>query len=126
MHGQEFIRLGISVEINLTQEENELPPKDIEVYLWLPTVDGYAPSQIAMDTGTLVIHSSLMNNKGVYVHCKNGHGRSPTLIAAYLVRFEQKSPEEAMALVCEKRPEVHFETAQIDALKRFAEGRGNG
>ncbi|MBI2103657.1 hypothetical protein HYT59_01490 [Candidatus Woesebacteria bacterium] len=49
IHGEEFKALGIGFEINLSRENNELPPKDMEVgYLWLPVTDGYAPTQLQL------------------------------------------------------------------------------
>ncbi len=120
IHAEEFKKLGVSVELNLSQEENELPPKDIETYVWLPVVDGYAPSQIQLNIGVGVIHEAVKSGKVVYVHCKNGHARSPSLAAAYLMKFEGKSLLEAEKLICEKRPEVHIEESQRKALEEFS------
>ena len=119
IHGEEFRALGVSVELNLSQESNELPPKDIETYLWLPVVDGYAPSQMQLDIGTSAMHEAIKNGKVIYVHCKNGHARSPSMVAAYLMRFEGKSLEHALYLVKEKREEVHIEESQRKALVEF-------
>ncbi len=121
IHAEKFRLLNVSVEINLSDEENELPPKEIESYTWLPTVDGYAPSPAQLNIGTSVINEAVMSGKNVYIHCKNGHGRSPALVAAYLVRFQGKTVEEALALIKEKRGEIHIEKTQIDALKAFLE-----
>ncbi len=121
IHGEEFRALGVSVELNLSQEYNELPPKNLETYVWLPVPDGYAPSQAQLDLGTSVINEAVMSGKIVYVHCKNGHARSPSLIVAYLMRFKAMSMEEALALIKKARAEVHVEDTQIAALKEFAQ-----
>lgn len=122
IHGEEFKQLGVGFEINLSRENNELPPKDMEIgYLWLPVVDGYSPTQLQLDIGTSAMHEAIKDGKKVYVHCKNGHGRSPTLVTAYLVRFEKKSAEDAEALICEKRSEVHIEDVQRSELSKFQE-----
>src|SRR3990172_7355755 len=63
IHAEQFKKLGVSVELNLSQEENELPPKEIETYLWLPVTDGYAPSQAQLDIGTSAIHAAIKNSK---------------------------------------------------------------
>ena len=55
----------------------------------------------------------------VYVHCKNGHGRAPTLVAAYLTR-KGKPPAEAEAFIKSKRPSIHLEEAQRAALRYFS------
>ena len=119
IHGEEFKSLGVSVEMNLSEEENELPPKNIETYIWLPVVDGYAPSQMQIEIGTSAMDLAIKKGKVVYVHCKNGHARSPSLVVAYLVKFAGMSLEDAYKLIKEKRPESHIEESQKKALEEF-------
>lgn len=119
IHGEEFKSLGVSIEMNLSQEANEIPPKDIEGYIWLPVIDGYAPSQSQLAIGTSIIKEAIDAGKKVYVHCKNGHGRSPSMVAAYLIRFEKMSVDQVLSLIKEKRPESHMEESQIKALEEF-------
>jgi protein-tyrosine phosphatase len=119
LHADEFKRLGVSVEINLSYENNELPPKTLEAYLWLPVVDGYAPSEMQLLIGSTAIHDALQAGKKVYIHCRNGHGRSPALVAAYLMRYKGMSIEEASNTIKIKRPESHLEKVQISALSEF-------
>jgi len=121
IHGEEFKKLGVSVEVNLSLENNELPPKDIEAYLWLPVTDGHAPTQHQLESGICFMDSMVKAGKKVYVHCRNGHGRSPTLVVAYLMHYKNMSFEEAKKLICEKRPEAHIEKTQEKALREFAQ-----
>lgn len=120
LHKDEFERLDVSVEINVSAENNELPPKDIEMYLWIPVVDGYAPSEMQLLSGSSVMHAAISAGKKVYVHCRNGHGRSPALVASYLMRYQGLSLEDASKTIKLKRPESHLEKVQIDALTSFA------
>ena|SRR3990167_9441139 len=120
IHGEEFKALGVDVEINLSAERNELPPKELEVaYCWLPTVDCTAPSATQLDMGTAVMHEVIKDGRVVYVHCTNGHGRSPTMVAAYLIRFGRKPLGEALAQISQGRPEAHIEETQKAALEEF-------
>ncbi len=119
LHEDEFKQLGVSVEINLSYENNELPPKSLESYIWLPVVDGNAPSETQLLIGTSVLDSAIQNGKKVYVHCRNGHGRSPALVAAYLMRYKGMPIEEAEEVIKTKRPESHLEKVQIEALTAF-------
>lgn len=121
LHAEQFKTLGVSVELNLSQEENELPPSNIETYIWLPVVDGYAPSPVQLDIGASAIADAISNGKKVYVHCKNGHGRSPSIIAAYLIRYKGYKLDEVIELIENKRPEAHMEEIQTKALRKFAE-----
>jgi dual specificity MAP kinase phosphatase len=120
IHGEEFRALGVTVEINLSAENNELPPKDIESYTWLPVVDGYSPNQMQLEVGTSIMDTAIRDGKKIYVHCKNGHGRSPSLICAYFIRFGGMDLEEAISLVKKKRPEVHIEDTQRRELVEFS------
>lgn len=120
VHTEEFKKLGVCGEINLEVEHPELPPKSIDVYLWIPTEDHRAPSGDQLMIGTAAMKQMVELGNTVYVHCKNGHGRSPTLVAAYLIRYEGKTVEEAIETVRVKRPEVHLEEGQVAALREFA------
>lgn len=120
IHGEEFKKLGVKSEINLSLENNELPPKDgMESYTWLPVVDGHSPSLKQLNMGTCMMNEIINSGEKIYIHCRNGHGRSPTLVAAYLIRFEGKTAEEAERLIKEKRPEIHIENNQRTVLEEY-------
>ena len=120
IHSEEFKKLGVSVEINLSAENNELPPKDMEIgYTWLPVIDGCAPSLEQLEMGTCLIDTAVNMGKTVFVHCKNGHARSPTLVVAYLMKYKKMNVEEAIKFISEKRPETHIEESQRKALEEF-------
>jgi len=119
IHSVEFKKLGINSEINLSSEKKEIPPDGIDSYSWIPVVDGYAPNQSQLDIGTSIINEAVKENKKIYIHCKNGHGRSPTLIVAYYMLFGKMNLEEAESLIKKKRPEIHIEDTQRQELRKF-------
>ncbi len=119
VHSEEFKELGVCVELNLDNERKEIPPDDIESYSWLPVVDGYAPTQIQLAIGSSIINESVRRKKVVYVHCRNGHGRGPTMVVAYLIRYEGYDVDQAIKLIKEKRPEIHIEKNQMEVLRKF-------
>lgn len=121
IHGEEFRSLGISVELNLSAERNELPPKELEAYTWIPVVDGYSPTQEQLDMGTCLMHEAIKGGKMVFIHCKNGHGRSPTMVAAYLIRFQGFGVNDAEEFIAKMRPEIHIEDIQKKELEKFQE-----
>lgn len=121
IHGPEFEALGILVELNLSVEKKEIPPDGIDVYTWLPVADGYPPTPEQLNIGSSIINEAVSSGKKVYVHCKNGHARSPTMVAAYLVRFQGKTVDEAIGLIKRNRPETHIEENQKQALEAFKE-----
>lgn len=109
--------LGIQADIDLEEERQEQTP-GMDTYLWLPVKDHFAPTQEQLDSGVAVIDSLVKNRKKIYMHCKNGHGRSPTLLAAYFIN-QGKKVEEAISMIKEKRLEIHLEEVQIQALKVY-------
>ncbi len=87
-------------------------------FLWLPVKDHRAPTNGQFELGVASLDYFVRNGIKVYVHCKNGHGRAPTLVVAYLV-FKGMPLGKALALVKERRPLMHLEEAQIKALGLF-------
>ncbi|MBI1863603.1 dual specificity protein phosphatase family protein [Candidatus Woesebacteria bacterium] len=119
IHGEEFEELKILVEINLSVEKKEIPPDGIDIYSWIPTPDEYPSTSDQFDIGTAIINEAVRLNKNVYVHCKLGHGRSPTMVCAYFIRYKGYSLSKALEFVKEKRPEIHIHERQIQALEEY-------
>ena len=51
-----------------------------------------------------IINTSLKNNKGVLVHCKNGHHRSAAVIAAYMIKYVNYDYLNAIQRIKKLRP----------------------
>ena len=83
----------------------------------LPVVDYEPPSQEQLLIGAGMLKELVDNNIKVYVHCKRGHGRSPTLVAAYFI-LERPSASKASKRVRDKR-RIHLRLSQIKVLKEF-------
>ncbi|MBL7036297.1 dual specificity protein phosphatase family protein [Candidatus Microgenomates bacterium] len=118
-HTQALTDLGITAEIDL-EKEGQNPVAEIEIYLRLPTVDKTAPSVPQIKAGVALIDRMVNIDKKVYVHCKFGHGRSPTLVAAFLIS-KGKTVSEAIETIKKNRPEVHLNEIQMKALKEFSD-----
>lgn len=121
IHSVDFKKLGVCVEINLDDTRKEIPPDDIESYTWMPVVDGYPPNEIQLSLGTSLMNEAIIGGRTVYIHCRNGHGRSPTLVAAYLIRYKGMSVDEAEKFIKKSRPEIHIEKKQKKALEKFSQ-----
>ena len=105
---------GIEADISLEADSVDTP-FGVQFYLWLPVEDHTAPSKEQTEVGVNVLETLVRLKKKVYVHCKNGHGRAPTLVAAYLVR-QGKAPEEAVRLLKSKRASIHLKDVQLAML----------
>lgn len=110
---------GITADISLEKESIDTP-FGVDYYLWIPVEDHTPPTPDQMQLGVSALQTLVAMNKKVYVHCQNGHGRAPTLVAAYLVSTG-KTPEEAEAFIQEKRPVIHLEESQRQAIKNFSQ-----
>lgn len=108
---------GITADISLEQDKLDAP-FGVEFYLWMPVADHTAPNPDQLILGALALEQFVAMGRKVYVHCKNGHGRAPTLVAAYLI-FNDYKVQEAMSLIKKMRPATHFQDAQIKALEEF-------
>lgn len=116
-HGMKLKDLGAMVDISLEFEKTEVPD-DLDTFLWLPTKDHQSPSLTQLHIGTGAIVEAVERKYPVYVHCKNGHGRSPTLVIAYFIRTGM-SADQAQAAVAAKRPEIMLTEPQKEMLKKF-------
>ncbi|PIN73930.1 protein phosphatase [Candidatus Woesearchaeota archaeon CG10_big_fil_rev_8_21_14_0_10_45_16] len=112
-----LVKKGISADISLEQERVD-KPFGVSYYCWLPTKDHTPPDRKQLLIGVQLLTSLISHKEKAYVHCQRGHGRAPTLVAAYLIS-QGKSVEDAIDLIKKKRPSIHLEKNQILALKRF-------
>jgi protein-tyrosine phosphatase len=72
-------------------------------YLHLPTRDGYPPTLEQIRQGVAFIDQQVRAGHAVYIHCKIGVGRAPTLAACYLVS-QGLAPTEAWSAIRRVRP----------------------
>lgn len=110
-------RDGVSADMSL--EEGRLDaPFGVEFYVWIPVKNHEAPTEDQLDFGVSVLEKVIAMQKKAYVHCKNGHGRAPTLIAALLIK-QGKTTDEAIEIVKSKRPSIHLTETQKESLKMW-------
>jgi protein-tyrosine phosphatase len=114
-----LLRRGVTTDISLEAERIDAP-RGVKYFLWLPTKDHAAPTMPAIDLGVKTLRWMLDHGDRVYVHCKSGHGRAPTLLAAFLIRESRMRLNEAVAFIKQKRPEVHLERGQITVLRLWS------
>lgn len=114
---------GITADISLEEDRIDAP-FGVDFYVWIPVKNHTPPAPDQLEFGVSVLKKLAAMGKKIYVHCKNGHGRTPTLVAAYLVR-KGKCPEEAEAFIKSKRPSIHLEKVQRKALEDFSASGGS-
>jgi dual specificity phosphatase 12 len=66
-----------------------------------------------------IIHSKLLQQKGVLVHCKLGKSRSCSIVAAYLIFYKQMTTDEALEFIRNKRSQIDPNPGYIRQLRQF-------
>jgi protein-tyrosine phosphatase len=107
------------IELDLSLEEDRIDaPFGVDYYVWIPVKDHDAPKIDQLKFGVWVIEKCVSEGKKIYVHCKNGHGRAPTFVAAYLIR-KGMGVDEAIEFIRSKRSVIHLEDVQVEFLRKF-------
>ncbi len=117
-HFNKLLRIGIKADIDL-QEEKQDNPSGVESFLWLPTKDFTPPSITQLLIGAHFIEDLVANKMKCYVHCNAGHGRAPTMVAAYYILHDRITPNQAIGFIKKKRNKVDPTKSQMRALKIF-------
>jgi predicted protein tyrosine phosphatase len=89
-------------------------------YLYLPTRDNTAPTMEHLAEGVAFMQEVLARGGKLYIHCWEGLGRGPTMVAAHLVS-QGYTPDEAWATIHRVRPFVRPMPEQRARLVEFAE-----
>jgi protein-tyrosine phosphatase len=114
---QELLSKGVRADISLEKDRTDAPD-GVDYFLWLPTENHTPPSPLALEMGIQFLDSAIKNKTKIFIHCKNGHGRAPTLFAAYLVSHGMEV-QEAIDSIAAKRSEIHLYESQIAALNEI-------
>ncbi len=111
--------LSNGVHGNISMEAERLDAtQGAEYFLWLPTVDHTAPSMSKLRVGVRVMQELITEGEKVYVHCRNGHGRGPSLVIAYFILLGDDY-QTAFEKVKSKREVIHLDDTQVERLKEF-------
>ncbi len=111
---------GVTAIVSLRDEYDDKQGRRApKRYLYLPTVDNTPPRLEDLRQGVAFIHEEINRGGSVYVHCRSGVGRAPTMAAAYLVSTGL-TPAEAWARIRAARPFIRPNRRQREQLERFA------
>jgi len=89
-------------------------------YLCIPTLDHTAPLKGQLELAVAFIRKHILVGP-VFVHCALGHGRSATVVAAWLLEQDNSlDVEAARKQIKAIRPGIVLNTGQISILKEFS------
>lgn len=120
-------RQGLTAGVNLRIEYDDAAHGlALANYCHLPTVDDTAIAPEHFDLGVDFIRTQVADGGKVYIHCKAGVGRAPTMAAAYFIA-EGMSADAAIALIEQTRPFITIMPPQMEALRLYeARKKENG
>ncbi|MGZ3873211.1 MAG: dual specificity protein phosphatase family protein [Mucilaginibacter sp.] len=109
--------LGVTAIVNMRihNDYSEAQHEGIK-YLHLPTVDNTPPPLEVLIKGADFIDKEIKSGGIVYVHCRQGLGRGPTMAIAYLIK-SGLTFGDAYALVKRVRKFINPRPGQIQKLK---------
>jgi len=113
---------GIRACVDMKQEGAD--PWSFEAFLWLPTPDHEAPTQVHLRIGLAFLRECEAAGMPVFVACLAGVGRSSTLVLAHLLagRYWSEGLEAALDFLTARRPVVRPNPEQIEAARLAAFG----
>jgi protein tyrosine phosphatase (PTP) superfamily phosphohydrolase (DUF442 family) len=87
-------------------------------YLHLPTPDNTAPRLEDLIKGAEFARDEIKNGGKVYIHCRQGLGRGPSMAIAYLLKMGA-TYEDALATVKRVRSFINPRPVQVQRLKEL-------
>lgn len=104
-------RENIYADLSLEEISFDMPI-GVGAYLWVPIEDHHVPDSTHFEITYSFIDEIVSRGKNIYVHCKNGHGRAPSIVINYLMKKNNISFKEAYDMVKSKRPVIHLSPEQ--------------
>lgn len=114
-------QMGITAIVSMREDSSFKEAQfDGIKFLHLPTVDNTAPKVEDLIKGADFIDHEIKNNGKVYIHCRQGLGRGPSMAIAYLIKLGT-TYNDAHALVKNVRTFIKLRPSQTARLKEIEE-----
>jgi protein-tyrosine phosphatase len=111
------------VNIRAERDDNQDFYKEHGIkYLRIPVLDVLVPTPDDLDRGVAFIDERIKEGDVVLVHCAKGRGRSATLTAAYLMRHEGMTYEQARDFLVSKRSLTNLQSRHQKVLEAWLDG----
>lgn len=108
----------VDIVVNCRSEAHDeldlLAQKNIG-YFWLPITNHFAPTYDMIHAFFNIVEKNKDSN--ILVHCRDGRGRSGTLVTAYLMKKLKLSSGDAIEHMKSIKPDVSLTELQLEKLK---------
>jgi protein-tyrosine phosphatase len=114
-------QLGVTCVVNMREEfdyQKEIGSLPVD-YMYLPTKDNTPPTLEHLQRGAGFIKLHVDRGGKVYIHCWEGLGRGPTMVATHFVAMGD-TPDEAWKKIQKVRPFIRPTQSQRDRLAEYA------
>jgi protein tyrosine phosphatase (PTP) superfamily phosphohydrolase (DUF442 family) len=119
---EELNEIGIRYVVNMCAEYVG-PRKTYKKYnikqLHLPIVDSTSPPLKTIEEAIEFLNEACTKKEKIFVHCKSGMARSAVIVLCHLVANENMTPNDAIKLMKQKRPEVTDTIMDYTSVKMF-------
>ncbi|WKT58489.1 dual specificity protein phosphatase 23 [Candidatus Nitrosotenuis chungbukensis] len=95
---------GVKSIVTMTEESLPNSWLDEIEYLHVPTEDLTAPDLEKIDSAVDYIDERIKNKEPVMVHCAAGIGRTGTILASYLIKYQKMTAKDAIEKLRNERP----------------------
>ena len=110
---------GIKSIVTIREEPLEDQWLDDVNYLHVHSNDMGVPEFDDLVSSVDFIHRRLESNEPVMVHCLAGIGRTGTILACYLIKYEKMSSDDAITRIRKQRPGSIQSYVQEEIIFRF-------
>ncbi len=113
---------GLNAVVNIRaerQDDRQLYAQNGIEVIQIHVFDRLVPNAAQIEEAVQFTRTMIEAGRTAYIHCAKGRSRSATLVAAYLMRYECMTYDQAHDFMSAKRPLVHMKGKHRQAIAEW-------